>query len=100
LPRLPILIKLYLAYLRAVRGVIEGELLCEEARYKWFMENTIEVISTLKGLNYTLYKFRKPVEHVSVDLDVLIDRGMFPGLFKHWSAGGLRWLCGSHTLLR
>jgi len=83
LPRLLSLIKLYLAYLRVVKGVLEGELLCEEARYKWFMENTIEVISALKGLNYALYKFRKPVEHVSVDLDVLIDRRDVPGLFKH-----------------
>lgn len=65
--------KLYLAYLRAVRGVLERELLREEARYRWFMRNAVEVISALKGLNYALYKFRKPVEHVSVDLDILID---------------------------
>jgi hypothetical protein len=29
----------------------------------------------LRGLEYALYKFRRPVEHVSVDLDVLIGRG-------------------------
>jgi len=66
--------KLYLAYLRAVKGVLEGELLREEARYRWFMRNVAEVVNVLKGLNYALYKFRKPVEHVSVDLDILIDR--------------------------
>lgn len=38
------------------------------------MERATEVVSALKGLNYALYKFRRPVEHVSVDLDILIDR--------------------------
>lgn len=70
--------KLYLAYLRAVKGVLEGELLREEAKYKWFMENAVGVISALNGLNYALYKFRRPLEHVSVDLDILIDRGDIP----------------------
>jgi len=70
--------KLYLAYLRAVGGVLEDELLREEARYRWFMRNALEILSALKGLSYALYKFRKPVEHVSVDLDILIDRGDVP----------------------
>jgi hypothetical protein len=74
--------KLYLAYLKTVRGVLEGELLREEAKYKWFMENAVEVISALKGLNYALYKFRRPVEHVSVDLDVLIERIGVPRAVK------------------
>jgi len=70
--------KLYLAYLRAIREILEHELLREEARYRWFMRNALEVVSVLKGLSYALHKFRKPVEHVSVDLDVLIDRRDVP----------------------
>ena len=26
----------------------------------------------LGGLRYALYKFRKPVDHISVDLDILV----------------------------
>jgi len=66
--------KLYLAYLRALGGP-EGELLREEARYRWFLGNAVEVVGALRGLEYALYKFRRPVEHVSVDLDILIERG-------------------------
>jgi hypothetical protein len=66
--------KLYLAYLRALGGP-EDELAREEARYRWFLGNAVEVVGALRGLEYALYKFRRPVEHVSVDLDVLIERG-------------------------
>jgi hypothetical protein len=65
--------KVYLAYLRRV-GSPEGEFLREERRYRWFMENTVEVVGAL-GVDYALFKFRRPVEHVSVDLDVLVDSG-------------------------
>jgi hypothetical protein len=37
--------------------------------------NTVEVIGALGGLDYALFKFRRPVEHVSVDLDVLVGGG-------------------------
>ncbi|MCC6050052.1 MAG: nucleotidyltransferase family protein [Thermofilum sp.] len=66
--------KLYLAYLRALGGPKE-ELVREEARYRWFLGNAVEVVGALRGLEYALYKFRRPVEHVSVDLDVLVGRG-------------------------
>jgi hypothetical protein len=66
--------KVYLAYLRRV-GSPEGELLREERRYRWFVENTVEVVGALGGVDYALFKFRRPVEHVSVDLDVLVDSG-------------------------
>jgi hypothetical protein len=66
--------KVYLAYLRRVRSP-EGELLREERRYRWFVENTVEVVEALGGVDYALFKFRRPVEHVSVDLDVLVDNG-------------------------
>jgi hypothetical protein len=66
--------KLYLAYLRRVGDALGGELIREEARYRWFIGNTAEVIGVLEsiGATYALYKFRRPFEHVSVDLDVLV----------------------------
>jgi hypothetical protein len=66
--------KVYLAYLRRVRSP-EGEFLREERRYRWFEGNTVEVVEALRGLDYALFKFRRPVEHVSVDLDILVDSG-------------------------
>jgi hypothetical protein len=65
--------KLYLAYLRGLGGP-EDELVREEARYRWFLGNAVEVVGALRGLEYALFKFRRPVEHVSVDLDILIER--------------------------
>jgi hypothetical protein len=35
----------------------------------------VEVVEALGGLDYALFKFRRPVEHVSVDLDVLVGGG-------------------------
>jgi hypothetical protein len=69
--------KLYLAYLRRVGGVLRDELTREEARYRWFMRNMAEVVVVLEsvGATYALYKFRRPFEHVSVDLDILIRVG-------------------------
>ena len=66
--------KLYLAYLRRVGGVLRDELIREEAKYRWFMRNVAEVVNVLEsvGATYALYKFRRPYEHVSVDLDILI----------------------------
>jgi len=64
--------KLYLPFLRAVGNAMGSELRREEARYKWFLRNVVEVVEALRGLDYALYKFRRPVEHVSVDLDVLV----------------------------
>jgi hypothetical protein len=66
--------KVYLAYLRRVRSP-KGEFLREESRYGWFEGNTVEVVGALGGLDYALFKFRRPVEHVSVDLDVLVGSG-------------------------
>jgi adenylate cyclase class IV len=52
--------------------VLHRDLLLEEARYKRYLGNAIEVSGAFKNLNYAFYKFRKPVDHVSVDLDILI----------------------------
>jgi hypothetical protein len=66
--------KLLLAYLRRVGDALRDELTCEEARYEWFTGNVVEVVGVLEEVeaNYALYKFRRPFEHVSVDLDILI----------------------------
>jgi len=66
--------KLLLAYLRRVGDVLGDELLREEARYRWFMRNAAEVVEALNGagVGYALHKFRKPFDHVSVDLDILV----------------------------
>jgi hypothetical protein len=73
--------KLYLAFLRALGGP-RGELLREEARYRWFLRNAVEVVNALRGLEYALYKFRRPVEHVSVDLDILVERSCVAGAVR------------------
>ena len=62
--------KLYLAYLRAVGDLLGGELAREEARYGWFLRSTVEVMEALWVT--TLYKFRRPIEHVSVDSNILV----------------------------
>jgi hypothetical protein len=66
--------KLLLAYLRRVGDVLRDELVREEARYRWFMRNAAEVVDALNeaGVGYALHKFRKPLDHVSVDLDILV----------------------------
>ncbi len=65
--------KLYLAFLRSVDSdVLREERLVEEARFMRYVRNVVDVVKVLKGLRYALYKFRKPVDHVSVDLDLLI----------------------------
>jgi len=80
--------KLYLAYLRAVSDVFRNEYLRVEAKYRWFMRNVVEVVEALKDLNYALFKFRKPVEHVSVDLDILIDRRDIPRAVQRLKSRG------------
>ncbi|MEM2197016.1 MAG: hypothetical protein QW290_08050 [Sulfolobales archaeon] len=63
--------KVLLGFLRRVG--YEGYLrITEEALYKQYMSEVAKVTKALQGLNYALYKFRKPIEHVSVDIDVLI----------------------------
>jgi hypothetical protein len=66
--------KLLLAHLRRVGDVLRHELVREEARYRWFMRNAAEVVKALNsvGVNYALHKFRRPFDHVSVDLDILV----------------------------
>jgi len=84
--------KLYLTYLRRVGDVLRGELVREEARYGWFMENATEVVEVLEGVGaiYALYKFRRPLEHVSVDLDILVDGKDIPRVAKSLRGRGFR----------
>ncbi|MEM1855246.1 MAG: hypothetical protein QXO91_01455 [Desulfurococcaceae archaeon] len=63
--------KVLLGFLRRVG--YEGPLrIMEESLYKRYMAEVARVSKALGGLDYALYKFRKPVEHVSVDIDVLV----------------------------
>jgi hypothetical protein len=43
---------------------LRGELLREEARYRWFMGNAAEVVDALSraGVEYALHKFRRPLD--------------------------------------
>ncbi|MEZ0346226.1 MAG: hypothetical protein ABWK01_06730 [Infirmifilum sp.] len=82
--------KLYLAFLRRARGVFYGEWLREEARFRWFARNAVEVVRALEGLDYALFKFRRPVDHVSVDLDVLVDAGNVPAAASRLRGLGFR----------
>ena len=76
--------KLLLAYLRRVGDSLRSELIREEARYRWFMRNAAEVVDALSraGVEYALHKFRRPLDHVSVDLDVLVRVGDAPRAVK------------------
>ncbi|MEZ0394097.1 MAG: nucleotidyltransferase family protein, partial [Desulfurococcaceae archaeon] len=78
LMRVATLNKLSLAFLRRARELFRREWLVEEGRYRLYMENAVEVVKALRGLDYALYKFRRPVDHVSVDLDILIRAGDVP----------------------
>ena len=91
--------KLYLAYLRRVGDVLRNEFIREEAKYRWFMGNVAEVVEVLEstGANYALYKFRRPFEHVTVDLDILVRVEDVSGLLEPWSLGASKSLSGSHT---
>jgi hypothetical protein len=91
--------KLLLTYPRRVEGVLRDELLREEARYRWFIRNATEVVGVLEsvGANYALYKFRRPFEHVTVDLDILVRVEDVSGLLEPWSLGASKSLSGSHT---
>ena len=65
--------KLYLAFLRGIgNDVLQRERAVEEARFRRYLSNVVDVVEVLKDLRYALYKFRRPVDHVSVDLDILI----------------------------
>jgi len=63
--------KVLLGFLRRVG--YQGPLrIMEESLYRRYMAEVARVSEALRGLDYAFYKFRKPVEHVSVDIDVLV----------------------------
>jgi len=81
--------KLLLGFLRRVG--YEGPLrVREENRYRRYMSGVAEVSRALSGLDYALFKFRKPVEHVSVDIDVLIRRAHLPKAVRTLADRGFR----------
>ncbi|WP_434730824.1 hypothetical protein WLZ34_03985 [Thermogladius sp. KZ2Tp1] len=79
--------KVLLGFLRSAG--VEGEASRrEEERYKRFSSVVGEVAGALRGLDYALHKFRKPVEHVSVDVDVLVDARQLPEAVKRLASRG------------
>lgn len=63
--------KILLGFLRRIGN--EGPLRAlEEKRYRRYMSEVVKVLEAINDLNYALFKFRKPIEHVSVDIDILI----------------------------
>ncbi|MEM2483010.1 MAG: nucleotidyltransferase family protein [Candidatus Nezhaarchaeales archaeon] len=63
--------KVLLGFLRRIG--YEGSLrVLEEDRYRCYMSEVARVSGVMSGLDYALFKFRKPVEHVSVDIDILV----------------------------
>jgi hypothetical protein len=84
--------KLLLAYLRRVWDALRDQLIREEARYRRFMKNTAEVIEVLEGVGatYALYKFRRPFDHVSVDLDILVRVEDAPKAVKALASRGFK----------
>lgn len=63
--------KVLLGFLRRIK--YEGALRAlEEDSYRQYINAVATVTYALNGLDYALFKFRKPVEHVSVDIDILI----------------------------
>jgi hypothetical protein len=84
--------KLLLAYLRRVWDALRDQLIREEARYRRFMKNTAEVIEVLDGVGatYALYKFRRPFDHVSVDLDILVRVEDVPKAVKALASRGFK----------
>jgi hypothetical protein len=84
--------KLLLAYLRRVGDALRDELVREEARYRWFTRNAAEVVEVLEdiGAIYALYKFRRPLDHVSVDLDTLVSVEDVPKAVKALVSRGFK----------
>ena len=81
--------KVLLGFLRRVG--YEGPIrVCEEGLYKHYMVEVSRVSEALRDLDYALYKFRKPVEHVSVDIDVLVRYEHLPKAVKALTSKGFR----------
>ena len=66
--------KLYLPFLRVMKDVYKTEWIMEELRLNKYLNSVFTIANTLEEFEYVIYKFRKPKEHVSVDIDVLISR--------------------------
>ncbi|MEM4854724.1 MAG: hypothetical protein QXE75_04825 [Sulfolobales archaeon] len=81
--------KVLLGFLRRVG--YEGPIrVCEEGLYKRYMVEVSKVSEALRDLDYAFYKFRKPVEHVSVDIDVLVRYEHLPKAVKALTNKGFR----------
>lgn len=89
LAKLAKLNKVLLGFLRRV-GYGGSLRVREENLYKWYMSEAARVSKALSNLNYALFKFRKPIEHVSVDIDVLVLYEHLPKAVKKLAEAGFR----------
>lgn len=62
----------------------------EENLYRRYMIEVSRVSEALNNLDYALFKFRKPIEHVSVDIDVLVRYEHLPKAVKNLAELGFR----------
>jgi len=81
--------KVLLGFLRRIgyKGPLR---VCEENLYERYMVEASKVSEALRGLDYAFYKFRKPVEHVSVDIDILMRYEHLPKAVKALASKGFR----------
>ncbi|MBS7648774.1 hypothetical protein KEJ17_03920, partial [Candidatus Bathyarchaeota archaeon] len=79
--------KVLLGFLRRIG--YEGPLrYWEENQYRRYMTEAAMVSRALSSLDYALFKFRKPVEHVSVDVDILVRYEHLPEAVKNLAGAG------------
>ncbi len=90
LARIAMMNKLYLPFLREARDLFSSKLALEEKRFRMYISNCLDVAGALSGLRYAFYKFRRPVDHVSVDLDVLIHVDDVPKAVRRLVRKGFR----------
>lgn len=62
----------------------------EERLYKHYIAKVSEVSRILSDLDYALYKFRKPIEHVSTDIDIIIRQEHLPSAVKRLTEKGFK----------
>lgn len=62
----------------------------EELKYKRYLAGVKLVTNLLNDVDYALYKFRRPIDHVSVDIDVLVSSDDINRAVKRLLSKGFR----------
>lgn len=89
LAKLAELNKVLLGFLRRIgyEGYLRAK---EEKRFRQYIIEVAELLNALNNLDCALFKFRKPVEHVSVDIDILVRSEHLPKTLKKLARMGFR----------